>query len=118
LQNGHAAVTDSTGPLHSYNSLLAMVYLQRYADGIIMRGNNDVMNEVKSMGNMKDVRMKDINDRIAGDVRGLLGPTWDGEEWGCEDLDVVLKTDVTRGDCKIVDLRCVGEGDLRTARSR
>ena len=114
--NGPATVTDSTGPLHSYNSLLALVYLQQFTDGVILRSNSDVMRDVKSLSGISEVKMFDVNNRIATDLSGLLLPLSEGGEHVPVDLDLLFGTAVVNGSCKIAELRTVTRKDLYTAR--
>ena len=44
---GIASVTDSTGPLHAYNSILTLVPLREFADAVIMKSNGEVRSCVR-----------------------------------------------------------------------
>ncbi|GMH75523.1 hypothetical protein TL16_g06788 [Triparma laevis f. inornata] len=65
-------ITDSTGPLHSYNTLLAMVHLREHCDAVILKGNGDLLNDVMPNGGGSGggggVTMADVNDRV-GETR-------------------------------------------------
>jgi hypothetical protein len=59
-------ITDSTGPLHSFNTLLAMVHLREYCDAVILKGNGDLLADAMPSGNptsTASATMADVNDR-------------------------------------------------------
>ena len=123
-EEGGGRVTDSSGCLHSYNSLLTLVYTQAFTEGGVWKVNGDVMREVFKLerkGKMEGVEIKDINKRIAKEISTVLEPIWgegkDGGEWIDGDFGGGIGGCVNRG-CKWVDFRCVTEEDLKFGRGK
>ena len=44
---GISSVTDSTGPLHSYNTILTLVHLRENCDAVIMKANGEVLGDAE-----------------------------------------------------------------------
>jgi len=90
-------VTDSCGPVWAYNALLALEYLDEFADAVFLRSNADLLNEARAAKATKGrtaastpVTVSDVNTRIAADFKGLLHPGFN--------LDRVLSDVVVPGD--------------------
>ncbi|GMH58191.1 hypothetical protein TrVE_jg14299 [Triparma verrucosa] len=85
-------ITDSTGPLYSYNTLLALVHLREYCDAVILKGNGDLLKTVLPTVGVKTATMSDINDRVALDIAGLTHPVLPHDSSVDMDVDVGLIT--------------------------
>jgi hypothetical protein len=81
--NANNFVTDSCGPVWSYNALLALSYIDAYADCSVLRYNADLMREAQAIRggtpgpSSASVNMTDVNQRIVCDFKSLLHPGFD-----------------------------------------
>ncbi|XP_064598266.1 tubulin delta chain-like [Liolophura sinensis] len=70
-----APCTSGESPLQNYNSAFTLSWLQRYADGIILLRNDDMLQKVKKRSEQESAGFEDLNSAIAGSLCGVVLPT-------------------------------------------
>lgn len=69
-------------PLQHYNSLLCLLWLQRYTDGIFLFSNDNVLTSLQKISKSpsKAISFNDLNHYIANTIATTFLPIYDGRK--------------------------------------